>query len=173
MEVFDKDGNPVEGVFTQEELDAKIKEAVEAQSAAVVPPAPETPPAPTTPDEPPAWAKGLIERIDRLDGNQQSAVVKNYTVGLDADKQKEFQANYEKLAGYDNTQDGMDRRAQDAYLLTTGQRFNSEAVDMKSVAAGFGGAGNPNSPVKPTGEQKAIQDALGITEDDVKKYGQS
>ena len=94
MEVFDKDGNVVEGVFSQAELDAKVaaeKTTWEASQAPVTPVVPVTPSA----DEPPVWAKDLISRVENLSGNQKTMVVSSIAESLDLDKKTQLHSKYD------------------------------------------------------------------------------
>lgn len=165
MEVFDKDGNPVEGVMTQAEVDAKL--ATEKASWEEANKKPDTPPAPS--NEVPEWFKPFADKVDALSGNQRSMVVKNVAETLDADKRTQFDAKFNNLTGYGETLEELQRRAQDAYLLTTGQTFESQAINMQNIAASGG------SPVRPSALapelDKAFCQAFGITEADVAKYG--
>lgn len=166
MEVFDKDGNPVEGVFTQAELDAKLAAEKAAWEEAQKQNTPPTPPAST---EPPEWFKPFAEKVDKLAGNQTTMVVQDITTGLDAEQRESFNKKFESLSGYGDTPEELQRRAQDAYLLATGQRYEENAINLNNLTATTG------VPVRPTatssGDEKAIQQVFGITDEDVNKYG--
>jgi len=164
MEVFDSEGNVVEGVMTAEEVTAKI-EAEKAAWEATQKPAD---PAPAG-DEPPAWAKELINKVQTLSGNQQSMVVGDITGGLDADKREAFTKRFDSLQGYEDTPEGIQRRAQDAYLLTVGQPYQSQAINMGNIVASGNGPVRPAAPALEV--DKAFGAAFGITEQDVAKYG--
>lgn len=173
MEVFDKDGNPVEGVFSQAELDAKIAEA----KAAVVPPV-VTPTVPATPVVPAAplvdpLLTSLQEQVTTLSKGFETSVTTKFAGGLDADKKAAFEKKFEELAvlsSYDKTPEGLQRRAADAYALTTGQPFNFDALNMGNLGNVNGKA--PTVPNKELREEdKAIAAALGNTPEDYKKYG--
>lgn len=172
MELFDKDGNLVEGILTQEEFDKKLQEELEKKKLEEPKPEPEPEPEPKTKeDEAPAWAKVLLERVDRLDGNQRTQVIDRFASGMDSDTRKEFEQNYTKLSGYEETPDGMSRKAEDAYLLTTGQRFNQSQVNMQNIAAGHSGPSGQEVTKQESSESKEIRSLLGISDDDVEKYG--
>ena len=85
MEVFDKDGNPVEGVFTQAELDAKIEEAKKAFTPVA---STETPVVdPTKVTATPALdpiITSLQEQVAALATGFQSSVTSKFATGLDA-----------------------------------------------------------------------------------------
>lgn len=167
MELFDANGNKVEGYLSADEVAAKVA-AEKAAWEATKPTTPPTPPAPAE-NEPPAWFKPFAEQVQRLSGNQTSTLVKDFVSGLDADKQKEFDAKFNSLSGYDETPEGIQRRAQDAYLLTTGQPYNANAVNMQNVVS------SGNRPVKPEAPKAEVDEAFksvfGISDEDVKKYG--
>lgn len=165
MEVFDKDGNPVEGVFTQAELDAKLA----AEKAAWEESQKQTTPPPVS-NEPPDWFKPFAEQVQKLAGNQTTTVVKDYTANLDADKKAEFDRRFNALAvGYDDTIEGQQKRAADAYLLATGQPYDANTINLTNLTAGVGSPVKPSAT--PTAADKDIQQVLGITEEDVNKYG--
>lgn len=174
MEVFDKDGNPIENVFTQEELEAKIKESSEAAVAAAIKQAEEEEAAAGQQQQQqgdvPEWAQSLMQRVDSLSSNATRTFVDRVSSTLDADRRKEVEAKFNQLSGYEETPEGLSRRAEDAYLLATGERFNAGKVDMANLAAA--GGGKAQVDVKVTSEaDKQIQAALGITPADVEKYG--
>lgn len=164
MEVFDSEGNKVEGVFTQADIDAKIA-AEKATWEASQKPADPTPAA----DEPPAWAKSLINKVETLSGNQTSMALGDITSSLDADKKEAFTKRFESLTGYSDTPEDIQRRAQDAYLLTVGQPYQAQAINMGNIVA------NGNSPVRPSAPapevDKAFAATFGLSEQDVAKYG--
>jgi hypothetical protein len=167
MEVFDKDGNPVTGIMSQAEVDALVAAQKAEWEKANVPPAPVTPPAPTA-DEPPAWAKELIGKVETLSGNQKAVVVSDFVKVLEADKQPIFTAKFDQLTGYPETPEGMQQRASDAYLLTTGQRYETSGVNMQNIVAANGSPVRPGAPA--TEVDKAFQQTFGITDEDVKKH---
>jgi hypothetical protein len=166
-EVYDAEGNLIEGYLSPEEVAAKI-EAEKAEWAKIKPPAPVTTEQKSNEDEPPAWFKPFAEQVQKLSGNQTSTFIKDYVSNLDADKQKEFDAKFNSLTGYDDSPEGIQKRAQDAYLLTTGQPYNATAVNMQNIVASTGGPVRPSAP-KPEVD-KGIQEVLGITEEDANKY---
>lgn len=179
-ELFDKDGNLVEGALTKDELEAKLVEEKTAWEEAnkEQPPAEDTPPAPApSGDETPEWAKSLVENItslksqvDTLNGNQTSTTIKQYVEAVDDDKRDEFNKKFESLSGYDETPEGLQQKASDAYLLVTGQRYEESGVDMR----GFTGVGRgPVEAKKPedSADAKAIEEVFGISDEDKEKYG--
>ncbi len=179
MEVFDKDGNPVEGVFTQAEVDAKIAEAkaLAVAAAGAVPPV-VTPPTPATPVTPPApvvdpLIASLQEQVAALTTGFQTSITSKFSGGLDADKKTAFETKFNELgvlSSYDKTPQGMERRAADAYALTTGQPFNFDALNMGNLGATGGKAPTvPNTELKE--EDKALAEVLGNKPEDYKKYG--
>lgn len=179
MELFDKDGNPVENVFTEADLMAKIEEAKKSWEESIKPPEPvkaEEQPAvePKPVDEMPAWAKELKDKIERLSSNETTRTIQNLVSDLDADTQKVVMSKYDTLAGYDDTPEGIQRRAEDAYLLATGERYQGSTTNMQNLAAPHTAKANVtnNTGKKFDGPQdKEIQRALGITEQDIEKYG--
>lgn len=195
MEAFDKDGNKIEGVFTQEDLDAKIeaeKEAAQtalaeavtkAQEEAINKYKEENPPVvekkgeeggekkKDDDNEPPAWFKPFAYQVQALSGNQQSQHIKKVTSVLDADKRKEVQEKFDSLQGYDTTTEGLESRAHDAYLLVMGEKPDSGAVNVANLNV----AGTGRVPLitgkESSSTDKEVQKALGISDADVEKYG--
>lgn len=163
MKAFDAEGNEIE-VFSQEELDAKLKEATPAPAPAPI----EKKEAEST--EIPVWAKELMGKVDALSGRETQTYVGRVVSGLDTDRKKEVEAKFQQLSGYDETPDGLARRAEDAYLLATGEKFNADTVNMKNLAAAGGGK-TDTAPKVTTEADKQIQSALGITQADVDKFG--
>ena len=171
MKAFDKDGNEID-VFSQEELDIKIKEAndtaiaaakAEAEAAAA-------PAAQQQSDDIPEWAKQLIAKVDSVSTRETLSYVDKVSASLDADRRKIVGAKFSSRTGYDETPEGMARRAEDAYLLATGEKFNAGTVDINNLAAA--GGGRTNTDVKAvTDADKNIQAALGVTAADVEKFG--
>jgi hypothetical protein len=64
----------------------------------------------------------------------------------------------------------MARRAEDAYLLATGEKFNAGTVNVQNLMSS-GNGGRTHTENKVTTEaDKEIQSALGITTADVEKF---
>lgn len=168
MEVFDSEGNKVEGVMTQAEVEAKIAaEKAAWEASKTTPPAPAAPAA--DPNAVPEWFKPFAETVTRLSGNQTTMVTKEIADGLDADKREAFTKRFDSLTGYDETPEGIQRRAQDAYLLTTGQPYQAQAINMQNVAAAGGGPTRPSAPAPEI--DKAFGATFGITDEDRNKFG--
>lgn len=181
MEVFDKDGNPIENVFSQEELDAKLKEAKEAADAEVakaktdadVEVAKNKTPETQKPDEVLATLKELQETVSGLVKTTETSGASKFTSSLDEEKKTVFNEKFEalqKTGAYENTPEGIEKRASDAYTLTTGTAFDFNNFNMGNLSAVSG-----KSPVKSNVQQsevdKILSEVLGNTEDDIKKYG--
>ena len=64
----------------------------------------------------------------------------------------------------------MARRAEDAYLLATGEKYNAGTVNMQNLVASGGGMTVTDSKVV-TEADKELQVALGLSQADVDKYG--
>ncbi len=171
MEVFDKDGNLIEGdFFSQEELDEKLEEIKQQMTKETpVVPAPVKPAVADNQDEMPQWAKELKASVDGLNQNQTQSYLKSVTSMLDADKKTEVEKRFASLAGYDNTPEGLQRRAEDAHLLATGERYNSNGVNMPNIMAAGGGRTQVDATVTPEAD-KNIRQALGISEADAEKF---
>jgi hypothetical protein len=178
---FDKDGNEID-VFSQEEIDAKIKEALEkaeaesksqkeaADAKAAAEKATAEAAAGQKNDEVPEWAKPIIAAVDSLKSNHTQTYVERVAAGLDADKRKLVESKFSSLSGYEDTADGLARKAEDAFLLATGEKFNAGTVNMQNLMAAGGGQTQTKDKVV-TEADKEIQSALGITSADVEKFG--
>lgn len=181
MKAFDAQGKEIE-VFSQEELDAKIKEAsdkaladaktqaeADAKAAADKAAADAAAAAGGNNDEVPAWAKPIIDTVNSLKSNHTQGYVEKVANGLDADKRKLVETKFAGLSGYEETPEGMARRAEDAYLLATGEKFNAGTVNVQNLM-GAGGGRTQGGDKVTTEADKDIQSALGITPADVEKY---
>lgn len=178
MKAFDKDGKEIE-VFSQEELDAKIKEAGEKAAADALAAAEAKAKADADAaaaaagqggNEIPEWAKPIVAAVQSLSQNHTMGYVDKVATGLDADKRKEVEAKFASLTGYEETPEGMARRAEDAYLLATGERFNAGTVNMGNLMASGSGRTDTDPKVQ-TETDKNVQAALGISQADVEKFG--
>lgn len=163
MEVFDSEGNKVEGVMTAEEVAAKIEAEKSAWEAS------QTKAPVADPNAVPEWFKPFAEKVTQLSGNQTSMVTSEIAGGLDADKREAFTKRFDSLTGYEETPEGIQRRAQDAYLLTVGQPYQAQAINMGNIVAT---GGSPTRPSAPAPEiDKAFGQVFGISEADAAKYG--
>ncbi len=174
MEVFDKEGKPIEGVFSKEEVEAQVKAASEkaiadakvASDAAIE----AARVAAEQNGDMPEWAKTLSQKVDSLSNHNTQSYLGKVVTGLDADKAKEVQAKYDSLGGYAETPEGLARRSEDAYLLATGQKYNGETVNIGNLMAS--GQGRSHIDPKVTTEvDKNINAALGNTPEDIAKFG--
>lgn len=178
MEVFDKDGKLIEGVFSKEEVDAQIKAASEkavADAKVVADAAAEAArvaaeEAAAGGEQVPEWAKTLQQRVDSLTNHNTQSYLGKVVTGLDADKAKEVEAKYSSLSGYGETPEDLARRSEDAYLLATGQKYNAGTVNMNNIMASGGGRIQGEGKVT-TEVDKSINDALGNSAADIAKFG--
>lgn len=166
MKVTTDEGNEIE-VFTQEELDAAIAE----NKIAVVPPVAVVE---KKVDEIPGWAKEMKDQIEKLGGTVQestnSTFINGVSAGLDADKAKSLKTKFDTLTGYEETPEGKQRRAEDAYLLTIGERYADSGVNLSNLSNPSGGKNTVVATKLDTAADKEIQAALGITPADIEKY---
>lgn len=175
MEVYDADGNLVEGMFSQEEVDAQIEEAKKAfipvtTDAPVAPPVVDI----VKKDDEDVIAK-MQEQINTLVRNSQLGGTSKYLSGLDADKSVVFNKQFDdlgKTGSYEDTPDGLQKRSEAAYLLTVGQPFDYNALNMGNLSAVSG-----RTAAKPADEltevDRGLASMFGNTVDDYKKYGNS
>lgn len=173
--------------FSQEELDAKAKELSDAAAAKAIEDYKNANPAKTVEQiaaekkiadekavadsEPLAkLAKELSDVKEKLSRAEVANLAKTYA-GSDVEKQKSFTDMYSRLGGFEDSAEGVIARATAA--------AGAVGIDVKSVdisgVSGTGGGRNVdvrNSP-KATEADTVVQKALGITSEDVKKYGPS
>lgn len=186
VKIKDAEGNEVE-VFTQEDVDNALATKLQEQEQKLTEGFQKTleeyefvpddnkgqqkPPEQKQEDnEPPAWFKPYADRVDRLAGNQSEQYIDGVLTGLDADKQKTVREKFGSMTGYEDTPQGLQQRANDAYLLVTGERPQEGGVDMTNLHASGGGR-SEHTEQKYSEADKEIQKTLGVTEEDVKKYG--
>jgi hypothetical protein len=177
MIYYNEEGLKIEGLLTQAEVDAQIaaakvvdqKAGADAEAAMAVAEAAKVA-AIAKVEDTPAWATSLIERLQVIENNGTKTYINNVTSMLDADKKKEVEAKFNQLTGYENSPEGLTRRAEDAHLLTTGERYNANSVDLQNLTAAGGGRTNVSGPAV-TEVDKGIQSVLGITGADVEKFG--
>jgi membrane protein involved in colicin uptake len=180
----DENGDEFEA-FTQQELDAKAKElsdaaavrAVEdykaanpAKSAEQVAAEKAATDAKTLADnEPITKLTKTVEALQQqLTQERVSGFAKTYA-GNDQAKQTEFKAKFDRLTGYSDTPEGVAERAADAAKLIG---VNPQSVDIGGiVGAGSGRNVDGAGAMKITEADKVVQNALGISAEDVKKYG--
>jgi hypothetical protein len=168
-EYYDADGNLVEGLFTADELTAKIEEAKASFTPPPADPVPPVTPVATTDNEPPEWFKPFAAKVDQLAGNQKETVISSIAAAVDAEKRVNFNTNFNNLLGYAETPEGMQERAKAAYLLTTGQQYNDGAINMQNIDASKGGPTKPTAP--PAAVDEGFKKTFGITDEDITKYG--
>jgi hypothetical protein len=171
MEVFDKNGDLVEGVFSQDELDAKIKEIKDSLTL----PAPIVPIAPVILAEPTIDPKiaALEADINNLKKGFEINVTSKFGIGLTPEQKATFEQKFTELSSipsYDTSPTGLERRANDAYTLVTGQPYTHNAMNMNNIGVASGKSSAPaNKELRE--EDKSIAEMLGNTPDDYKKYG--
>lgn len=177
--LFDENGNEVEA-FTKEELDAEIEKFKKEEEDADAKKKEEEAAAAKAKEEEENKQKAetektevekMNERLSRIEAeNKQLKVEKlaDQFAGNDAEKRKIFMAKFDRLTGYEETGDGLIERATDAAKLAFG-----EDAGIDTTTLGNAGGRNPGDvkQVQTTQADKDIQSALGISEDDVKKYG--
>ena len=169
IKIKDEDGNEHE-VFTQEDIDARLAEQNTAFEARLEDLKPKTEEKKSESEEIPAWAKPLQEAVEKLSGTVTSDTRKRHLdmvgSGLTADQRADLEKRFDSLS---SVEDPM-RRAEDAYLLAMGTRFDAGGVDMRNISAP-GGLNKETGPAQPTEADKVVRAALGISEEDVKNFG--
>lgn len=185
MEYFDKDGNKIEGLVTQEELSQKITEAIDAAKLEFEKNKEsdgdkdqgKDPKEGNDADDVVEKVKAALEslgiskeKIDTISNNQTSGFLSKYKNLIDEDKKEEFQNRYNSLQGYGETPEEIEKRAQDAFLLTTGARFSDEGLNMQNLGHSTGNKANVNDKKEMSDLDKSISNVLGNSDDDIKKY---
>ncbi len=162
MAIFkDAQGNDVEA-YTKEEVEAQV---VSASTSAVEDFKKNNPPKQEHVVDPKITE--TITSLQRKVGELQlSNHITKYTGG-DAEKVAKFKSKFERLQGYEDTEAGLAERAADAARLAFG---DVASLDVSHLAAP-GGKGNGGGNQPPSEDDKLIKAALGITPDDVAKYG--
>lgn len=180
----DADGNEVEA-FTQEELDAKAKELADAAAAKAVEDYKAANPTKTqeqidaekkaadekskADNEPIAKLTKTVETLQQQLMQERVAGFARTYAGSDPAKQGEFKTKFDRLTGYPDTPEGIAERAADAAKLIG---IDPQTVDVGSVASTGGGRNIDSSKqVQATEADKVVQKVLGISAEDVKKYG--
>lgn len=163
---FDEEGNEVTG-FSQEELDAKVVEGITAKEADIRKAAVEE----YTKNNPPKSDDTLVARLQKLEDDNKSMRISSFATrfaGADVEKQTAFKTKFDRLTGYEETEAGWSERATDAAKLAFGEAAGINIGDV----AGAGGR-NPDNvkQVAQTEADKQIQSVLGISAEDVTKYG--
>lgn len=180
MQYFDKDGNEVTDVYSKEQLDEALKKK-EKEVREELKPKEDVPAEPSQPATPGPEKNPLEEKLEQLSGvvsafvnNQKQAVVSKYTTGLDADKRKAYEERFNAMQGYGDTPEEIERRASEAYLLETGQRFNDSGFNMQNLAVVAGkNQGGQRSQKELSEQDKALGALFGNKPEDYEKYGNS
>jgi hypothetical protein len=180
----DENGDEFEA-FTQQELDAKAKELSDAAAAKAVEEYKTANPAKSADqiaaekaaadakaladNEPIAKLSKTVEALQQqLNQERVSGFAKTYA-GNDQTKQTEFKSKFDRLTGYSDTPEGIAERAADAAKLIG---VDPKSVDIGGVSStGSGRNVDSAGAVKITEADKIVQNALGISAEDVKKYG--
>ena len=178
---FDADGVEItEGIFSQEDVDKAITDAVAAKvtadeeavtaKAAEDEAAAKAGPAPGSVEETLATIQTTLANMTKSNETISSS---KFVSDMDEESKTAFEKKYESLAktgDYEDTPEGLEQRGNDAYQLTTGQTFDHGNFNMNNLSSATGKA-----PTKPNQEQseedKGIGEALGNTEEDYKKHG--
>ena len=169
-EYFDVNGDAItDKVYTQAEVDAQIAEA--AKVANVVVPPVVVPPVvpPTAPAFDPTIIDNLTKTINSFVESKKSETLNRFAGSLDADKQTAIKARFDSLTGYEDTAEGIEKRANDAYTLEVGQRFDAGAFNMQNLSSNTG-KNTISDPKRSTELDTEISKMLGHTAEDITKY---
>lgn len=174
-ELYDKDGNLVEGALTKEEHEAAIttksQEAVEAYKAA-------NPPKEEKQEEKQDGGEKTAAELAAeaaeaavaaaLRARDISDMAKLYAPG-DATKQNEIIQNAGRLQGYEATAEGLASQMEAAASMAG---IDVKGVDISGITSTGGGRNVDTAPKGSTSEvDKSLQTALGIKPEDAEKYG--
>lgn len=189
-DLYDKDGEIVAGAMTKEEIDAATLAAVEAAKTAAVEEYKAANPGETAEEKAAREAKEKAAPVEKtpaeiateaataaataavaaaLRTRDIQDMAKLYAPG-DTEKQKLIIENATtKVQGFENNADGLVQQMEAAASMAG---IDVSGVDISSLS---GTGGNRNVDAKagraPTGDDAAIQAALGIKPEDAEKYG--
>lgn len=171
-ELFDKDGKPVEGAMTKEEIDAAVAaagtKAVDDFKAA-------NPPKEEKKEEVKDEVQKQIEQLSSLvqglvttNNESVKASFASKFAGGNADDAAKFNTMYDRLTGFEETPDG---RAERAEAAARAAGLSTEGIDVGDFA-GTGGGKNidPAKTVASTSADKLLQPMFGLTPEDVTKF---
>lgn len=105
----------------------------------------------------------LDQAITNLAGDKKADII-NSLVGDDEELKKKVEFHYDRIKDEAKTKDEIQSKVNDAYFLATRQ----EAPTGNYVSSA--GAGNVKNEEQITPGEKEIGDALGITDEDRKKF---
>jgi hypothetical protein len=173
MATFKDDAGNEVTAFTQEEVQAQIAAAVEEAKKTTTKTEGAAPVAIDVEAIKAEILKSVEEKTNAVRTEVKSeklqAVKSALGSELDADARKVYEAKFDSLTvGYEDTPEGYQARARDAYLLATGK---PPAVDfgLSNMMAPMAKSTVKSSQTTET--DRAIRAALGITEADAEKYG--
>lgn len=173
MATFKDDAGNEVTAFTQEEVQAQIASAIEEAKKATQ----KTEDPKVVPIDVEAIKAEILKSVEektnavRTEVKSEKLQAVKSVLGneLDADTRKVYEAKFDSLtAGYEDTPEGYQARARDAYLLATGK---PPAVDfgLNNMMAPM--AKSTVTSTQTTELDRGIRAALGITEADAEKYG--
>jgi hypothetical protein len=152
---FDENGNEVEA-FSKDDVEKAKQEA-----AAGV----KVPDLPFKPEE----FESIKSTLSTVTAQLQGMRIEKYAgmyAGNDPEKVKAYKDRFGRITGYADDDAGFEARAKDAARLAFGTDVGV-AVDT----SGAGRSVDTTKPAERSAEDKVIQSALGISEEDAKKYG--
>jgi hypothetical protein len=152
---FDADGNEVEA-FSKEDVEKIKQEAVAGVKA---------PDLPFKPEDFETVRTTLGRVTAQLTEMRVGEYAKVYA-GNDPEKVKAYKDSFGRITGYADDDAGFEARAKDAARLAFG---TDAAVSVDTSGAGRNV--DTSKPAERSAEDKVIQSALGISEEDAKKYG--
>lgn len=179
MAHYDADGKEIEGLMTPEEVKTANEKAVsdfkaqqEADAAAATTKKAEDDAAieaaKNTPD-PVAEVKKTVDALQATFVAERLERTAQRFAGDDAEKQGAYKTAFSRLSGYADTPEGQAEHAAAAARLAFG---DDKTVDVGSMSGTGGGRNVDEKPrALTTDADKALQGALGITPEDVEKYG--
>lgn len=128
---------------------------------------------PAAPVIDPAIAQ-LQTQLQSLSKAFEMTVTSKYGTGMTPEQKAAFDAKFTELSSLptyaDTTPAGLEKRAEAAYTLATGQPYQYNAMNMQNL--GISGGKSPTAPNNELKEEdKSIAAALGNTPEDYKKFG--
>jgi hypothetical protein len=185
MDLYDKDGNIIEGAMTKDDIEKAKQEAVDAAKEAAIEEYKAANPSETAEEKAAREAKEkeaegektpaelAQEAADRavaaaLRTRDIQDMAKLYAPG-DSAKQKEIIDNARRVSGFEETPEGLVSQVEAAAAMSG---IDTKGVDLSGLAMTSGGRDVDVKPnVKATEADATVQNALGIKPEDVEKYG--
>lgn len=176
--LFDENGNEVEAL-TLEEVKAANEKALadykkteedkkKADDDAVAAAKAAEDAARAAAQDPNAELGSRLTKIEQENRQLKIERLADKFAGNDPEKRAAFVQKFDRLTGYEESDAGLVERATDASKLAFGE---NPTIDIGAVAGTGGGRSIGDKEYTPTEGDKAVQEALNISAEDIAKYG--